>query len=339
MLHVVSVSVVVVMGKACREFENSTNTLSFGQPCLLVITMELRHLRYFVTAAEEGSISRAAARLNISQPAVSRQLRDLEDELGVKLFTREARGLNVTEDGETALTHSRDLLRRANAMSAAFKGRNAQPRKTLHVGFIPTALSGFLVNGMRRFNAMHPDICVQIREMSPRQQETALVHGEIDLALLGTPCPEVKRRFATANILRVPMCIVLPNHHLLALRKSIDLAELEGESFVSLHERHFPGRPQLIADLGEKAGFALEVSIKAHGLSEALGMVAGGAGVAVLPSDVERLSHPGVVFVKMRRPQIHLTSAAAWRREENENEVRLLVTAIQSAAKEKAGCH
>jgi len=275
--------------------------------------MELRHLRYFVTAAEEGSISRAAARLHISQPAVSRQLRDLEEELGVKLFAREAQGLTVTEDGETALTHARDLLRRANAMTTAFKRRQAKTPKTIHVGFIPTALPGFLADGMRRFNEQHPGTCVQIREMSPREQKTALGKGEIDLALLGAPSPEVKRRFATASILRTPMSIVLPKNHLLALRKSIDLNELEGEPFVSLHERNFPGRPQLIADLSDKAGFAIEVSVKVDGLSEALGMVAGGAGVAILPADVDRLPHPGVVFVRMRHPRIYLTSSAAWR--------------------------
>ena len=295
--------------------------------------MELRHLRYFVTAAEEGSISRAAARLNISQPAVSRQLRDLEEELGVKLFTRESQGLSVTEDGETALTHARDLLRRANAMTATFKGRRAKPRKTLHVGYIPTALPGFLADGMRRFNAEHPKICVQIREMSPRAQESALDKGEIDLALLGTACPEVKRRIDTANILKATLCIVLPEHHLLALRKSIDPSELEGEAFVSLHERNFPGRPQLIAELGGKAGFAIDVSVKANGLSEALGMVAGGAGVAVLPADVDRLPHPGVVFVKMRKPRINLTSSAAWRKEDAGSEIEELVRYLEEAGR------
>lgn len=277
--------------------------------------MELRHLRYFVTAAEEGSVSRAAARLNISQPAVSRQLRDLEEELGVKLFIRESQGLTVTEDGETELTHARDLLRRANAMTSAFQRRKGKARKTLHVGFIPTALPGFLADGMRRFNAEHPKTCVQIREMSPREQEAALGKGEIDVALLGTACPEVRRRFNTVNILKVPLCVVLPEHHLLALRKSIDLVELEDESFVSLHERNFPGRPQLVADLSERAGFAIDIGIKANGLSEALGMVAGGAGVAVLPADVDRLPHPGVVFVKLRKPRIYLTSSAAWRKD------------------------
>jgi LysR family transcriptional regulator, benzoate and cis,cis-muconate-responsive activator of ben and cat genes len=297
--------------------------------------MELRHLRYFVTAAEEGSISRAAARLNISQPAVSRQLRDLEEEFGVRLFDREPSGLRLTESGETALTHARDLLRRALAMTNTLQQSGRKVRKSLRVGFIPTALPGFLADGLRRFNAEHDQTCVQIREMNPRDQEAALRAGELDLALLGTACPEVKREFATAPILKSPLSVVLPDHHLLALRKSVDLIELAGESFVSLHERHFPGRPEMMADLGERIGTALEVGVKAAGLSEALGMVAGGAGVAVLPADVDHLPHPGVVFVKMRSPRVQLTASAAWRKHDPDPEVVKLVALLKESARQK----
>ena len=295
--------------------------------------MELRHLRYFVTCAEEGSINRATERLNISQPAVSRQLRDLEDELGVKLFIRKARGLILTDDGETALIYARDLLRRSNAMVETFKRRTKKTRKTIHVGYIPTALSGFLAQGLRRFHQEHSGVKVSIREMNPREQEVALANGEIDLALLGTASRAIRHRFATANILKTPLSVVLPNDHLLALRKSINLVELEGESFVSLHERNFPGRPQLIADLSEKAGFAIEVEVKANGLSEALGLVAAGTGIAFLPADVARMPHPGVVFVKMHSPRVFLTSSAVWIKEKMEEDIQELVRCLQMAAK------
>jgi len=294
--------------------------------------MELRHLRYFVTAAEERSVSRAAARMNISQPAVSRQLRDLENELGVKLFLREPQGLRLTESGETALLHAKDLLRRAKVMEAALKRLSVDEGRQLRVGFIPTALPGILADGMRRFNERPSGVCVQIREMSPREQEAALRAGEIDLALMGNVCPELKREFETTPILKTPLSVVLPDRHLLALRKSIDLADLAGESFVSLHERHFPGRPELIRELSERAGFAIDVAVKADGLSEALGMVAGGAGVAALPADVDQLPHPGVVFVKMRSPRVYLTSSAAWRKRDADPEIPRLVRLLKQAA-------
>ncbi len=292
--------------------------------------MELRHLRYFVTTAEEGGVSRAAERLHVSQPAVSRQLRDLEAELGARLFVREAQGMKVTEAGEIALLHAKEILRREKAMVAALRNASGKGRRTLRVGYIPTALPGFLAEGMRRFGGRRSDVCIQIREMNPGLQESALRAGEIDLALLGTPSPEQKREFQTVPILKSALSVVLPEGHLLSLRKSIDLSELAGESFVSLHERHFPGRPRLIADLGRRAGFVIEVGYKADGLSEALGMVAGGAGVAVLPEDVNRLPHHGVVFVRMRSPRVILTSSAVWRNDEGEPAVPELVEVLRS---------
>ncbi|MDB4798755.1 LysR substrate-binding domain-containing protein, partial [Verrucomicrobia bacterium] len=97
-----------------------------------------------------------------------------------------------------------------------------------------------------------------------------------------------------------------------ASRKSIDLAELSEERFVSLDERFFPGRPEMMAELGRRAGFKPEIRFFAEGFSELLGLVAGGAGVAVMPADVAQLPHPRVLFVPLRRPKINLISSAVW---------------------------
>jgi DNA-binding transcriptional LysR family regulator len=274
--------------------------------------MELRHLRYFVMSAEEQNISRASARLNISQPAVSRQLKDLEEELGVKLFNRERNGLQLTQAGETALVHAREILRRSNGLTEAMKGFAGPTMETIRVGFIPTALTGFLADALRQFNANHPNVSVEIRELMPKPQEDALRRGELDLALLGSVCPELRKEFRTQAILKTPVAAVLPDHHRLASRKAIDLAELSEERFVSLDERFFPGRPEMMAELGRRAGFKPVIRFFAEGFSELLGLVAGGAGVAVMPADVAQLPHPRVVFVALRRPKINLISSAAW---------------------------
>ena len=295
--------------------------------------MELRHLRYFVMAAAEQSISRAAARLNISQPAVSRQIRDLEEELGVMLFDRDSHGLNLTEPGQTALSHAKDVLRRAGDLKLAMDVFNRPTRETIRIGFIATALPGFLAGAMRRFNQQRSDVCIQIREMSPVEQEKALREGEIDLALLGTPCPQLASEFRVEPILKTPMAIVLPDDHLLSLRKSVDLAELAGEPFVSLHEKNFPGRPALLSDLCGRAGFVADVVQKADGLQEMLGLVAGGAGVGVLPQDASQLPHSGVVFVKMRRPTHTLVSSAVWKREGESRALKEMVDLLKSGAK------
>lgn len=275
--------------------------------------MELRHLKYFVMAAGEGSISGAAKRLNITQPAVSRQIIALEEELGVKLLERKPKGLALTKPGETALPLALDLLRRSGELARAMDAFNRPASRSLRVGFITTALPSFLAGAMRAFRQKRSDISIQIKEMSPQEQEAALTNHEIDLALLGAPCPDLAKRFHVAPIRKVPLAVVLPDDHLLALRKSVDLSELKEEIFVTLNEKHYPGRPAMLAELGGKAGFNLKVGDKAEGLQEALGLVAAGSGVAVLPDEVSLLPHPGVVFVKMRRPTLTLSSSAVWK--------------------------
>lgn len=298
--------------------------------------MELRHLRYFVMAAAEGSISRAAARLNISQPAVSRQIRDLEDELGVVLFERESNGLSLTQPGVAALPHAQELLRRAGDLKVAMDVFGKSVRKTLRVGFIETALPGFLASAMRSFNQRHDDVCIEIRSMTPLEQENALRKGEIDVALLGTPCPQLANEFQVEAIKKTPMAIVLPDNHLLSLRKSIELSDLAEEPFVSLHEKDFPGRPAMLADLCGRAGFVADVRMKAEGLQEMLGLVAGGAGVGVLPLDVSLLPHSGVVFIKMRKPTLTLVSSAVWKRDGETKELLDLISLMKEASGAKA---
>lgn len=292
--------------------------------------MELRHLRYFVMAAEEGNISRASDRLNVSQPAVSRQIKDLEEELGVQLFAREPNGLRLTDAGTSALAHAREILRQSNAMvdsMAVLASRNKG--RSIKVGFLPTALPGLLTTALRNFNRQDLDYCVQIFEMSPTRQEEALRNGEIDLALIGEPCPELRRDFHVDLIRRTELAMVVPDNHFLAKRKSVDLSEFAADTFVTLHEVEFPGRIELMADMFSKAGISPEVSMRASGLSELLGLVGGGAGVAMAPADLVNLPHPGVAFIKLRKPRRSMPFSAAWRKTGDLSGIKALVHLIR----------
>lgn len=283
-------------------------------------------------AAEETNISRAAARLNVSQPAVSRQIKDLEAELGVKLFEREHNGLRITEAGGTALAHARELLRQSSTMIEAMQAFAKRGQVvSIKVGFLPTALPGFLAEGMRKFNRTYQNVCVQIFEMTPSEQEDALRDGRIDVALIGDPCPEIRRDFFVETVRKTEMAIVVPDDHRLAKRKSVDLAELGNDTFVSLDEKHFPGRPQMMADMFSKAGINPEVTIRANGLSELLGVVGGGAGVAMAPADLNQLPHGGVVFLKMKKPRLTLLFSAAWRKGSGEEAVETFVKVLQES--------
>ncbi len=292
--------------------------------------MELRHLRYFVMVAEEENVSRAAARLNVSQPAVSRQIHDLEDELGVTLFQRQRIGLSLTTAGHTAFIQAKEVLRQAGTLTELMRPfQNESETRTLKIGYLPTALPGFLAEGLRLFNQDHKEVCVQIFEMSPCDQEKALRSGEIDLALLGQARPELKKEFTIEPIRKSPIAIALPNTHSLAQRKSIDLADLADDPFITLTEKRFPGRPQMMKSLFERAKINPRIVIEAAGLSELLGLVGSGAGVALIPEDLNQLPHQNVVFVKLRRPTHTLTFSGVWNKKSQSKEIPNMLSLLK----------
>jgi DNA-binding transcriptional LysR family regulator len=285
--------------------------MPFGYTCE---RMELRHLRYFVTVAEELNVSRASARLRISQPAVSRQLRDLEEELGVELFRREKTGLKLTPAGETFLAHARDLLRRSTDAVKDMAAFNKPTKEILAVSYIAPVLSSILTPALRRFAQAHPDVEVALRELPPAEQLKQLRDGKIDLALIGNPCPEVEQEFTVIVLKRIPFQAVLPDNHLLALRKRIALAALEGEPFIGFAEDKFPGRNAAICAACQAAGFTPRFRQHVETLSALLATVAAGKGVMLAPAEVSQLPHPSAVFVPLAPPVPSVISAAAQRK-------------------------
>lgn len=298
----------------------TANTLFFAQPCLSLIPVrvELRHLRYFVTAAEELNISRASARLRVSQPAVSRQIHDLEEELGVALFTREKTGLSLTQAGESYLAHARDILRKSAEATAHMNTFRSQPMKKLTVGYIAPALISILTPALRNFTRKHSDTEVALKELSPQDQVAALRDGRIDLALLGNPCPELASEFEVVILRRIPFQAVLPDEHLLAGRKRIGLAELRDETFIGFDEDSFPGRNVSICNACQKAGFTPRLRQRVGSLTALVALVAAGKAVTLAPAEVNQSPHPGAVFVQLKPPVPLVASAAVYRKGERD---------------------
>jgi DNA-binding transcriptional LysR family regulator len=278
--------------------------------------MELRHLRYFVTVAEELNVSRASARLRISQPAVSRQLRDLEDELGVKLFARDKSKLKLTPAGEAFLAHARDLLRRSNDAAKEMATFRAAAASKITVGYIAPVLTSTLTPALRTFGQKNPGIDVVLREMTPGEQIKALRNGQIDLALAGNPWPELAHEFELVVLGQIPFEAVLPDNHLLALRKRIALAELGDETFIGFDEDQFPGRNDVICAVCQQAGFTPHLRYRVESLTALLAKVATGAGVTLTPREVGQLPHPGAVLVRLKPPIPSVKSAAVFRKGE-----------------------
>ncbi len=276
--------------------------------------MELRHLRYFVTVTEEMNISRASARLRVSQPAVSRQIHDLEDELGVSLFRRNHDGLAMTEAGESFLVHAREILRKAKEATAHMDSFRLRPVKKLTIGYLPSVLTDILTPALKTFARKNGDTEVRLKELAPQDQVKALRDGKIDLALLGNPCPELAREFEVAILRRVHFQAVLPEEHRLAGRARLGLGELKAEAFIGFDEDLFPGRNTSICDACQVAGFAPRLLTRVENLTALLATVAAGKGVALTPEEVSQLPHPGAVFIPLKQPVPSVASAAVSRK-------------------------
>ena len=308
--------------------------MSLGYTCN---RMELRHLRYFVTVAEELNVSRASARLRISQPAVSRQLRDLEEELGVELFRREKGGLKLTLAGQTFLAHARDLLRRSGEAVKQMAAFGQKPKEVLTVGYIAPVLTSILTAALRRFSQERPDSEVVLRELSPGEQVKALREGRIDLALIGNPCAEIEGEFVMTILKRIPLEAVLPDNHLLARRKHIALSDLEGEPFIGFAEEKFPGRNAAICAACQAAGFTPRLGPQVENLTGLLALVAAGKGVTLAPDEVSQLPHPQAVFVRIAPPVPSIISAAAHRKEEKNLLLKELLDCCRDAGASREG--
>ncbi|WRH66557.1 MAG: LysR family transcriptional regulator [Planktothrix sp. GU0601_MAG3] len=187
--------------------------------------MELRHLKYFVAVAEDLNFSRAAVKLYISQPALSRQIKDLENELSVMLFLRQSDGLKLTEAGKFFLEQAQDILNRSYISVQTIKANYTNQDQPLVIGYIPTILQSFLGQTLKSFGLAYPQVIVNFREMSPSEQVKALRDGEIDIAFMGNPPDNLEAEFMIKCIKKVPIVALLPNQHPLANQPSINLAE------------------------------------------------------------------------------------------------------------------
>ncbi|WP_227997515.1 LysR substrate-binding domain-containing protein [Nocardia australiensis] len=257
--------------------------------------MELRHLRYFRAVAEELHFGRAAERLHIAQPPLSQQIRQLEDELGVRLLNRSTRRVELTPAGIDYLQRTIAIL---DAVDAA--GRHAQQiaegrRGQLTIGCVGSATYSLLPRLVRALREQLPGVDVGVRgEMSAPAQLTALRVGEIDLALLRPPVEAADVEFETIRSDR--LMIALPDGHPLSSSETVDVDELRDADFIT-HVGH--GRSVMngvLVSLCTAAGFVPRIRHEVEETSTLVTLVAAGLGVAIVPEPTSALGVAGVTY-------------------------------------------
>jgi LysR family hca operon transcriptional activator len=243
--------------------------------------MELRHLRYFVAVAEEGSLTLAAGRrLHTAQPSLSRQIRDLEYEVGAQLLTRGARGIALTSAGQAFLDHARLALVQAEAAVEAAR-RAAQPSKpSFALGFLTGQEMDWLPEAMNTLNDQLAAIDVTISSDYSPQLANALMRGKLDLALMRaeTGMSELDYRVVATE----PILVALPSDHRLAARKAIALRDIVGETFLGMSETA-PTFQAVIDAYLKRSGVDLRPAHRIDNLAMAMSLIASTRGVTLLP--------------------------------------------------------
>jgi DNA-binding transcriptional LysR family regulator len=268
--------------------------------------MELRQLRYFVAVAEELSFSRAAERLNVSQPPLSMQIKALEEELGATLFSRTRRKVEITHAGMLLLDSARKVLgelRRAAEMVALSAQGEAGLIRLGFTGSVP--MLDMFPRLMRAFRDRYPEIGIELRHMSTAQQLQALLSGELDIGILRPPYYfQAGPGLIAHRIWRDELAVFLPmNHALAAVRGALSLARLEGQTFVSVAPDIGCGMYDHFMTLCSQAGLAPRVAQHARELGSVLGLVAAGIGIAILPQCYARMGISDVVSRPLADPE------------------------------------
>lgn len=246
--------------------------------------MELRHLRYFVAVAEELHFGRAAARLHISQPPLSQQIKALEGEVGVELFHRTRRTVSLTDAGKAFLPAARATLDQAQRAETLARDVAAGRQGRLAVAFVTSASYSILPDAIRGFRSAFPGVDLTLREMIPSDQIQALTRQEVDVGLLRPPLKE--RGIIARTVLEEPLVAALPVDHVLAKRPSVLLEQLRSEDWVLFPRRHGPGLFDTIAAACRAAGFSPQVRHEPNDMQSVLAHVAAGLGVSLLPSSL-----------------------------------------------------
>ena len=267
--------------------------------------MEFHQLRYFVAAAEELSMSRAAERVHVSQPALSRQIRLLEEEIGSPLFHRIRQRIYLTDAGTYFLARARQLLCDSEMAVQQTQEQFGGMKRTLRLGFLSPFLDDLIAPVVREFQQRHARSKVSLFDLAPRAQLDRLRLSELDLGILANLEDEERKQFEVRTLSRHRFIAALPAGHRLAGRKSLKLSELKSDNWVSLSNAFFPRRREFLIGTCGQAGFVPRITAEMDSLPMMLAEIGTGGGVGIMPAHAAKLPHNGCVLIPFSAPTVY----------------------------------
>jgi DNA-binding transcriptional LysR family regulator len=287
--------------------------------------MELRHLRYFVAVAEEENVSRAASKLHVSQPGISRQIHDLEDEIGFLLFERSGRSVRLTVAGRIFFGEARDILQRtADAVKKARAGLASQAE--INVGYAPSGTVEILPRALRAFRRSFPAVRVTLHDLSVKEMLPMLLQKKLDIALT-LPPHKLPRELDMKELARYEACVVVGTTHPLAKLKFVSLNQMASEPVAALARKDYPHYHKHLEKLFATIGRKPCISSEHDSGTSLIAAVAAGHEFTLLPSCVSGAAGTRLKLLKLRPALPPWSIVALWRKDNETQSVRAFIAA------------
>ena len=251
--------------------------------------MELRHLRYFVAVAEALNFTKAAARLRVAQPALSRQVQDLEDEIGVDLLTRSPRGVALTAEGKLFFDEVRELLKRTDEAVEKTRALARGEFGELQIGYSPSPTVEILPPALGAFQKAVPRVTVRLHDLAGNELADGVRNGTLELAVMQRPMEANATGLLFEPLLTNPICVAVATDHAFAKMKSVPVARLAGERLVVFRRREYADYHALLGRVLHGVNPLPPVAVECDGASSLITEIAAGRGVAILPLVFEKI--------------------------------------------------
>ncbi|MEU0430253.1 LysR substrate-binding domain-containing protein [Streptomyces sp. NPDC006290] len=277
--------------------------------------LDLRQLRYFVAVAEAEHVGRAAERLHISQSPLSRQIAQLEKNLGLTLFERSQQRIRLTSDGRVFLIEAQALLRHADRLENLGRRLGRGEEGGLCIGYVADAMhTGVLPSALRTLRDQRPGIHVALYDQESAEQFEGLRQRSLDIALVRTPPPEDDPDLDAASLLRDPLLLALPEKHPLALTEELTPEVLDGQPWIAVGDAQDPVWRDTFVASCVASGFTPDIRLDAADPLTALGLVASGLGLALIQKSMLRGTSEGVAVRELPWYEGSVQLWAAWHR-------------------------
>jgi len=277
--------------------------------------MELRHLRYFVAVAEEQNVSRAAKRLHISQPPLSRQIRDLEGEIGIALFERSAKAVRLTPAGGIFLLEARAVLQRTDDALAFTRAVARRKRSEVRVGHLASPAAELLPRALRAFQRTNPGVSVYLCMMSTQDMLRALRSGSLDVALLGYVSPEDFQGLSVEELGVYPFRVAAHKKHRFARLREVAMSEVARQPIIAFSRQGYPDYHVLLAKLVLPYTRTLNIVEEYDSVPSLIAAVEAGRGVSIVNQSMSRIAGERVVLRPLKPAPEPALFVLAYRKE------------------------